>query len=94
MTQEELADRIGRHVTTIRNVEGDRSSSRSTVDAVAAVLGTTAEALGFHFRRAIRPNELTAAQREIVEELLALSAEDQEAVRAMLQALRRKAPRS
>jgi transcriptional regulator with XRE-family HTH domain len=87
LTQEDLAERIGKHVTTIRNLEGDRHFSRGTVEAVARVLATTPEALGFRFRKPLRASELTPAQRDLVDELLSLPENEQAKVRQVLSAL-------
>lgn len=93
LTQEELAARVGRHVTTISNLEGDRFSSRSTVEAVARELKTTPEALGFRFRRPLKPSDLTAEQRDLLDELLALPPDEYAAVRDVLAKLRERKER-
>jgi transcriptional regulator with XRE-family HTH domain len=87
MTQEALAQKIGKHVTTVRNLEGNRSASRRTVEAVALALDVTPESLGFHFRKPLRPRDLSEEQREVVERVLSLPTEELARIRSVLQAV-------
>lgn len=90
LTQQELADRTGKHVNTIAKLEDDAIGPRvtargwETVVAVAEVLGTTAEALGYRRKHRVRARELTAEQREVIEEILSLPKEDLARIREML----------
>lgn len=93
LTQEELADRAGKHVNTIANLEDDKSPPRltargwATVQDVARALTTTPEALGYRLRRRMQPKTLSSEQREVIEDILALPKADLEAVREMLQTI-------
>lgn len=88
-TQQELAHLAGCTRNTIANVEGNKTRSRRTVVAVAQALNTTPEALGYRFRAPLRARNLTAQQREFVEEVLGLPPEEQERVFAVVAAMRR-----
>lgn len=87
-TQEELAAAAGCTATTISNLERDLRKGRATVEAVAAALETTPEALGFRIRKPLRANQLNARQRELIDELLSLPEDEQTAVRKLLAEMR------
>lgn len=88
-TQQELADRAGCTRNTIANVEGNKTRSRRTIQAVAQALNTTPEALGYRFKSPLRARDLTSQQREFIEEVLGLSPEEQERVFEVVSAMRR-----
>ncbi len=88
-TQQELADRAGCTRNTIANVEGNKTRSRRTIQAVADALNTTPEALGYQFRSPLRTRDLTSQQRHFIEELLGLTPEEQERVFEVVSAMRR-----
>jgi transcriptional regulator with XRE-family HTH domain len=92
-TQQELADLAGCTRNTIANVEGNKTRSRRTIEAVAHALSTTPEALGYRFRSALRTRDLTSQQRDFVEEVLALSPEEQERVFEVVSEMRRRRKR-
>ena len=91
LTQEELAARAKKHVNTIANLEDDTTPARltargwATVSDVAKALETTPETLGYRLKRRVRARELTADQREVIEDILALSKSDLAEVREILQ---------
>lgn len=90
LTQQELAARARKHVNTIANLEDDAMGPRvtargwQTVSAVAKVLRTTPEALGYRRKHRVRARELTAEQRDIIEDILSLPKEDLAAIREIL----------
>lgn len=90
LTQQELADRTGKHVNTIAKLEDDAMGPRvtargwETVSVVASVLGTTPELLGYRRKHRVRARELTAEQRDIIENILSLPKEELAAIREML----------
>lgn len=93
LTQEDLAALARKHVNTIANLEDDTTPARltargwQTVSDVAKTLATTPEALGYRLKRRVRARELTAEQREVLEEILALPADDFAKVREILRHL-------
>lgn len=90
LTQQDLAARSGKHVNTVANLEDDvlgpRVTARGweTVSAIAEVLGTTPAALGYRRKHRVRARELTAEQRDIIEDILSLPKEDLAAIREIL----------
>jgi transcriptional regulator with XRE-family HTH domain len=93
LTQEQVATRAGRHVNTIANLEDDAAPDRlttrawKTVAAVAQVLNTTPEDLGYREKRAVRPRTLTPEQRDVIAEIVALPTDDLKVVRDALRSI-------
>lgn len=90
LTQEELAARAKKHVNTIANLEDNTTPVRltargwETVSDVAKALETTPETFGYRLKRRVRAKELTADQREVIDDILALSKSDLAEVREIL----------
>ncbi|HYH07967.1 MAG TPA: helix-turn-helix transcriptional regulator [Thermoanaerobaculia bacterium] len=102
LTQQELAVRAKKHINTIANLEDDSMGPRvtargwQTVVAVAKALGTTPEELGYRRKHRVRARELTAEQRDVVEDILSLPKDELTAIREILrqfEARRRKGTR-
>lgn len=93
LTRETLAAEAGKHVNTIANMEDDKTppalTARGwrTVSDVATVLKTTPEALGYRLKRFVRNKRVSERQREVIDEILALSPADLERVHRILREL-------
>lgn len=90
LTQRDLAKRARKSANTINNlVQGRHKQSRATIEAVATVLETSPEELGYRSKRPLRASSLNAKQRELIDELLSLPADEQEEVRRLVAKMRR-----
>lgn len=97
LTQTELARRAGMHRNSIRKLENGttREITADSASALAAVLKTSVADLGLPVRasveaRSIRFRQLSAEQRQLVDELLSLPQEDYVLIRDALERLRRR----
>lgn len=97
LTQEQVADLCGMHRNSIMNIENGKTSeiTEENAAALSKVLGIRTEDLGLHIRRtaaekapSIRFRQLSAEQRQLVDELLALPVEDFALVRDAIADLR------
>jgi transcriptional regulator with XRE-family HTH domain len=95
LTQQQLADLCGMHRNSIQKIEKGltREITAENADALSAALKIGVEDLGLHVRTgaeapSIRLRQLTAEQRQIVDELLSLPAEDYVLLRAAVARLR------
>lgn len=94
LTQRELADLCGMHRNTIQNIERGLTQEITAENAYAfsRVLKVPIEDLGLRVRSATAPSirlrQLTPEQRQIVNELLSLPAEDYGLLRVAIGQLR------
>lgn len=90
LTQEQLADKSGKHVNTIKHIEADQKRRTltargwQTVSDVAAVLGRTPEFFGYRLKRLVSHKPVTGKQREVIEAVLALPENDLSRVHQLL----------
>jgi transcriptional regulator with XRE-family HTH domain len=99
LTQKQVADLCGMHRNSILNIENGKTREITEANAVALskVLRIRTEELGLHIRRtavetapSIRFRQLSAEQRQLVDELLSLPAEDFSLVREAIAELRKR----
>lgn len=89
-TQEGLAREADCTRNTIVNIESDKTHSRRTVEAIAQVLNTTPADLGFVFDVPLESRNLSQRERDLLNEVLALSPDEQARVFEVVAALRAK----
>jgi transcriptional regulator with XRE-family HTH domain len=99
LTQQNVAELCGMHRNSILNIENGKTREITEENAVALsnVLGIRPEELGLHIRRptvekapSLRFRELSAEQRQLVDELLSLPLEDLSLVREAVADLRKR----
>lgn len=95
LTQQGLADLCGMHRNSIQKIETGltREITAENADALSSALRIRVEDLGLHVRTgaeapSIRLRQLTAEQRQLVDELLSLPAEDYALLRTAMARLR------
>lgn len=96
LTQEQVAEQCDMHRNSIMNIENGktREITEENATALSKVLGIRTEDLGLRIRRkateapSIRFRELSPEQRQLVDELLALPAEDFSLIRDAIADLR------
>jgi transcriptional regulator with XRE-family HTH domain len=100
LSQADVARLAGLHRNSISKLENGTTKevTAESADALARVLKTSIAKLGLRVRaatepRSIRIRQLTAEQRELVDELLSLPPEDFTLIRDAIERLREKRPK-